>query len=351
MYEIRPYQDGDREKLKVLMLEVWPDRPEAAFERRWWWHSTNPPLTVVEESGSGLLVGLCAHIDFTLCANKKLQRGAWLVDFFVSDRCQGAGLGKRLTQAVMERNPITASLSQTDAAWRAFQKLGWHNRKTAQLYLNALPLVPAAMPTVRLFMPSAQITEIREVDILSAASLETYAADLDRLWQGLCHRYDALVSRSAQDLILRYSPRKDRNYRLTCAYRGNELIGYMVTRLCPPHSLNSLKRFAVGLIVDYLVAPEEGLVFGALLDRAGQALNERGAQCLLCLSTVPEFHKSLVSRGYLHGKTPLLGRKLSAMNIGFTCFSRIEEGGLLDLKWFLTLGDCDMDLLWGETPV
>jgi GNAT superfamily N-acetyltransferase len=349
MFEIRPYQDGDRDKLRVLMLEVWPDRPVEAFERRWWWHSANPPLTVVEGLENGAIVGLCAHIEFSLYAHGKLQHAAWLVDFFVSDRFQGLGLGKRLTQALMARYPITASLSQTNAAWRAFQKLGWHDRQTAQLYLNVLPLVSAAMPIVRFFLPDAPILEIRETEILSSSSLEAYEDDIDTLWQKLRYRYDILVSRSTRDIIHRYAPRPDRTYRFTCAYRDNELIGYMVTRLCPSNSLKSLKRFPVGLIVDYLLAPEEDLTFGVLLDRAGQSMVALGAKCLLCLSTLPEFHKRLTSRGYLHAKSPFLGRKLSAMNIGFTYFTEVGLERPSDSKWFLTLGDCDMDLLWGET--
>jgi GNAT superfamily N-acetyltransferase len=350
MFEIRAYQEGDKDKLRDLIMSVWPDRPAEAFDNRWWWQFEKPPLYVIEEIDNGLIVGLCAYIDFDLFSNGSLTQGAWLVDFFVSDRCQGAGLGKRLTQAVMERHNIIASMSQTDAAWRAFQKLGWHDRQRASLFLNPLPLVPMAMPLARKLASKAKNSEIRIIDILNRDSLSMYEDDLEELWSSIRDRFDAITCRNADALWNRYAPKKNRTYRLSCSYRDGKLIGYMISRLCPPNSLRSLKRLPIGLIVDYLVPPEEYLVFGSLIDEASRSLTELGAKCILCLSTVPEFQKRLISRGYLHSNTPFIGRKLAAMSVGFTCYSDGESKDVGNLKWFLTMGDCDMDRIWGEAP-
>jgi hypothetical protein len=269
----------------------------------------------------------------------------------VSHGHQGKGLGKALTEAITERTPVLASLSQTDAAWKVFQKSGWHPRQTAKLYLCPLPMIPGAMPLLRSVLPTAPALRM-EVAAISGPT----DPELDALWNELRDSFDALVVRDARQLWSRYGMRQDRGYRIIRACRDNRLCAYMIVRVCPPNSLRSLKRYPMGrhplgLIVDYLVQPDEPRVFAALLDEAGRTLAARGARSILCLSTVPAFHRPLVVRGYLHGGTPLLARKLSSMNVGFTFFTKPGERELAERRWFLTLGDCDMDLTWGESPV
>lgn len=352
MYDVRAYQPGDKERLRHLIREVWSDRPPQMFDRRWWWHCDSPPLFVAEEQATVAIVGVCAHREFSLFSGGKILDGAWLVDLFVAQKHQGKGLGRALAQTVMARFSVTASLLQSDAAWGAFRKIGWHERHTAKLYLNPVVLIPGALRALAAIRSTDHSLHVEQA-VMSAEPAGN--PQLDDLWSGLCTRFEALAVRDAQRIQARYGVRPDRRYEILRAYRNGKLCAYMMVRLCPPRSLASLRRYPMGrvplgLIVDYLVDPGEPRVFATLLDRAHRILLGQGARCFLCLSTVPAFHRELTGRGYLHAGSPLLGRKLSSMDVGFTSYARPSLSDVAGRRWFLTLGDCDMDLTWGESP-
>jgi GNAT superfamily N-acetyltransferase len=353
MYEIRLYRPDDRERLRSLIRNVWPERPPQAFDCRWWWYYEKPPLFVAEEKGTGAIVGVCASPPFSLFSRDKTVSGVWFVDFFVLNEHKGKGLGKALSRAVMEQCPVTASLSQTDEAWAVFKKLGWHERQVAKLYLNPMALLPGVVPVLNAL--GAADPSVR-IERCAAADITADDYELNNLWETLRTRYEALTLRDAGQLRVRYGLRSDREYLMLRAYRAGRLCAYMMIRICPPSSLRSLKRYFIGryplgLVADYLVDPDEPLVFATLLDAASRVSMKQGAKSLLCLSTVPAFHHALVSRGFLHGSTPLLGHKLSTMDVSFTYYNRPGHEELASCGWYLTLGDCDMDLTWGESPV
>jgi hypothetical protein len=360
MHEIRPYQSKDRERLRTLIGEVWPARPPQVFDSRWWWQLDPAPLFVSEDTESGAIVGVCAYIQFLVYSGKQTMDGAWLVDLFVSNTYQGRGLakarkgsGRALSRAVMDTTQITASLSQTNAAWRTLHRIGWRERQSASLYLNPLGLIPGAIPLIRLFVPNDPALR---VDVAGTPANADQVFQLDELWTRLRDRFDALAVRDAERLRVRFGPREGRCYQMLRAYRGGSLCGYMLVRVCPPNSLRSLKRHPMGrhplgLIVDYLVDPDETRTFGTLLNEATRLLMAQGAKSLLCLATVPAFQSELTKRGFMGAGSPLVGRRLSNMDVGFTCYSAPGQPDLSGFKWFLTLADCDLDLTWGESPV
>src|SRR5512137_1716701 len=135
---VRPYAPADHAALLDLLREVWPHKHDVAahVEDRWWWRHASPPILVAGDTRTLRLLALCAFMPFTLIAGGTPHSAAWFVDFFVRPDCQGRGIGSRLTRAVQERFAVTASLSQTEAAWRVFQKLGWHPRTPVPLYTH-----------------------------------------------------------------------------------------------------------------------------------------------------------------------------------------------------------------------
>jgi len=352
-YRIRRFEPADREGLRRLIYEVWPDRPPEVFDKRWWWRTESPPLFVAEDEASGAIVGVCAFPAFPLYFDNRTVNATWFVDFFVSDKHQGKGIGKALSLAVMKEFAVTASLSQTEAAWQTFKRLGWQERQTTKLYLNPWGLLPGANALLRAIAPVDRGLRLESGEFVILPAL---ASAHDALWQALRSRYQALSVRDAQTLATRYARRDDRHYEIVRAWRGERLCGYMIIRVCPPNSLRSLKRYPVGrrpigLVVDYLAAPDEPLVFASLLDAAAELLEARGARSMLCLCSVDAFHPHLTRRGFLHGGTPLLRQKLATMDVSFTAHFQPNETVLIGRRWFLTLGDCDMDLTWGESPV
>jgi GNAT superfamily N-acetyltransferase len=329
---VRPYAEADRLPLLELMRQVWPRKPEVDQEvnRRWWWRQPEPPLCVVDDPAGQRLVGLCAYMPFTLRARGQDLPSAWFVDFYVLPDFQGHGLGKRLTAWVQERFAVTASLSQTEMAYRVFKKLGWQTRTPVTMYVNPWPvrgLLPKAAGGLRV--------SSHAIDPGFPA-----AADLDALWTRLRDAYPSITRRSSADLVQRYAPREGRRYQLVCAYRGRDCVGFLISRMVETAAGTQ------GLIVDYLVGPEDADVFAGLLGAAGNWLLDGGAKRIACLSTVPAFERVMRRAGFFSPNTPLIGRAFRHNTKWLTYHSKVDPSLVDPSRWYLTLGDCDLDEVW-----
>jgi GNAT superfamily N-acetyltransferase len=343
VYSIRPYRPEDRDSLRELARnDVWAHRPPETFDRRWWWRERNPPLLVVEDTDGGGIVGFCAYYAFTLYSRSTSTPAAWFVDFFVSSKHQRKGLGKALTREVMDRFPLTAALWATEGSWAVFERLGWTDQRLVDIYLNPWPVIPIiGRATVLKRRPHGAMR--LEASPIGEALVRP--EELDALWLRVRDSYEALGVRDSETLA-RYRARPGRQYTMIRAYRDSQLAGYMVVRLLPAGSLRPLRRFPVGLVVDYLLDRDDSHLFGHLLDEASRTLIALGARCVVCLSTERTFHAPLVRRGFLGARTPLVGRKLSRMRIAFTFFARSELAPPSS-DWMLTFADADSDLSWG----
>jgi GNAT superfamily N-acetyltransferase len=333
---VRPYAEADRLPLLELMRQVWPRKPEVDQEvnRRWWWRQPEPPLCVVDDPAGQRLVGLCAYMPFTLRARGQDLPSAWFVDFYVLPDFQGHGLGKRLTAWVQERFAVTASLSQTEMAYRVFKKLGWQTRTPVTMYVNPWPvrgLLPKAAGGLRV--------SSHAIDPGFSA-----AADLDALWTRLRDAYPSIARRSSTDLVQRYAPREGRRYQLVCAYRGRDCVGFLISRMV--ESASDTAPSTQGLIVDYLVGPEDADVFAGLLGAAGNWLLDGGAKRIACLSTVPAFERVMRRAGFFSPNTPLIGRAFRHNTKWLTYHSKVDPSLVDPSRWYLTLGDCDLDEVW-----
>jgi hypothetical protein len=102
-----------------------------------------------------------------------------------------------------------------------------------------------------------------------------------------------------------------------------------------------------GLIVDALAKPDDTGAFAALLSEAGRHLLELGATRLYCLATPPGWRRVLGRRGFLSAETPVFGARLKTQTKWLTCVT--SASSVPDLAdWFVTLGDCDLDLAWTD---
>ena len=333
---VRPYATQDDVRLLALLRAVWSHKRdiEKHVEDRWWRQWDEPPLYVVEDPDQGTLVGVCAGIPFALRTNGMELPSAWFVDFYVRPDYQGKGLGKRLTQAVQDRHAVTASLSQTAMAYRVFQKLGWSDRSPVTLYVH---------PLARRWMFRSASSQHRIVTAAFDGSLPVWL-DVDALWVRVRNAFPAIAVRSSASLLARYAARGDRQYVLVGAYRGHELAGYMIVRVV--EALSSNARPPQGLIVDYLVHPDDTDAFGALLSEAASMLVARGVNRIYAISTVPACQRVLRARGFLSPSTPLLGRWITGNTKWFTFVAKPGVLSPLPGDWHLTLGDCDLDYAW-----
>jgi GNAT superfamily N-acetyltransferase len=330
---VRPYAAGDRGALVELLTEVWSRKRDIdrEIEQRWWWQHAPPPLYVVEQRAERRLAGLCAFLPFSLRTHGRDVSAAWFVDFYVLPEHQGRGWGRRLTQAVQDRFPITASLSQTAMAYRVFQKMGWRERTPVTVYMH-----PWA---VRGVFPAPA----RDLRVTTSApdAARNLAGDLDALWNRVRDAFGAVSTRDSATLLPRFASRPGREYSIVRCHRGEDCAGYMVVRIVPGAA--GRRR---GLIVDHLAHPDDGAAFKALLSAAASVLIEGGVRRIYCLSSAPQFERILRSRGFLSPDTPIVGRRLRSQRKWLTWTARPDVPPIDPAGWFLTMSDCDLDYTW-----
>lgn len=322
-FVVRPYAAGDRGRLLELLRQVWPNRQplEPHVDRRWWWQFAEPPILLVEQTRTGALAGLCAYMPFRLRTGGRDRDAAWFVDFYVLAEHQGRGFGRRLTEAVQSRFAVAASLSQTAMAWRVFEKLGWRERAAVQMAMHPWP---------KSWMFGRRTGfEVSRHPIDAKLPVK---ADLDALWAGVAQSYPAIASRTSEELVRRYSSHGGRAYDLICARRGGQCAGYMVVR-------------SPGLIVDVLARPDDAGAFAAMLSEACSHLIDLGATRLYCLATPAAWRRVLGRHGFLAAGTPLVGARLKSQTKWLT-MSTSDASVPAPADWFVTLGDCDLDLAW-----
>ena len=338
-YIVRDYRPDDKERLRELCRDVWSDRPAETFERRWWWSQDRPPLKLAEDPSSRALVGFCGFAPFSLFFQGRSYPSAWFADFFITEAHQGKGLGRQLAGAVMEGFELAASLNHNEAALSLFKKMDWKEHRVADLYLYPWLLIPGVSRWQALSRKK-DAYEIK-VDAWPLSAPEEF----DSLWRQARDRWAPLACRDAAALERRYGPLK-RDYKMLRCCKDGALVGYMVTRIAPAGAIRSLPARPTGLIVDFLVRPEESSeIFRALLAGALQHLARDGASCIMSLATTEPFARELARHGFLHAASPLIGPRLSRLKARFA-FTGPACAALGPAPWYLTLGDADLDLMW-----
>lgn len=327
---IRPFAHGDRPALYDLLAEIWPDRTPQTLDARWWWSRDPSPLMVAQDP-DGALAGVCAHIPFTLRDGGRDLHGAWVVDFFVCPSRQGQGIGGRLVAALAERFGLLASLNQTEAAWGAFRRAGWRERSLAPMYLA--PDSRAAR-----LLASLQRRPHPRADM--SVGPPVFDAAFQEFWLSVRDRLPPASLRDAATLDARFA-RSGRGYALLSARLGGQLRGYAVARVLPPGSIRSFAGHRVALVADHLVDPGAPGVFADLVQATAGWAATQGVRFVLCMAVDPAHRRVLRRAGFLGPDTPLVGRRLGKLAVGFTATSNAPGP-----PWHLTPLDCDVDLLF-----
>lgn len=332
---IGPFDVAEKDRLYEFLLEIWTDQSRDSLDRRWWWRFTPPPLLVARDTDDDI-VGVCAYIPFSLWTEAGERKGAWIVDYFVRSTHQGRGIGRRLVEAVEGRFEFMASLNQSDAAMAVFARMGWTERSYVSLYICPAPRLARALLGVR-----ARTGPEVNVSVSPAA----FGAEFQRLWEACRDSLAPIADRSASYLQNRFGPASGRDYRLITARVNGTLAGYMVMRSLPRGSLRSLPGQAVGLVADYLVDPAHSAVFASLI-REATKLTGAHARFLIALAVDETSQRVIRRSGFLGPDTPLIGRRLRRLALGFTATASAPRHA----PWYLTPLDCDLDLLWGSNP-
>jgi len=337
----RPYEAADRAELRRLTLVRSPEMSATFDQHWWWWLFPTPPMWVIADPQSGQLVGFLGYIPFRLYHRGVEYNSAWLVDGFVLPSHRGQRLGVRLWSTVSGQFQLAASAGQGDAGRAALQRLAWGRRIPVRRYIFPFALIPG---TGKLMQLGHKTCAGLDCETTALTEESAFDAEFDRLWARVRDALSPLGARDAAALRARYAKEPSRPYTLLKCRRGGELVGYLIARFCPRHTLTPLPGVRVGLIVDYLADPQDREAHALLLREAKHHLLRRRAQVLIGRTTSQTFHHCLIRAGFLHPDTPLFGWALRRLG-GFLIFK--AQGDLVFPEtWHLTLGDCDSELGW-----
>ncbi|MDB4916480.1 MAG: family N-acetyltransferase [Gemmatimonadetes bacterium] len=328
MITTRAFQPADKPALYDLLAEVWPGESAERHDRRWWWQREETPLRVaVDEDGT--IAGMCGHIPFIARSESGMARAAWIVDFFVRQRFQGQGLGKRLVRSIGSDFDFLASLNQTDAAYMAFSRDGWTARSSVPLMISVSP---------RFFRLASSLRNARGVRVERGAP--AFDESFDALWSEVNAGLVCAV-RDRAALTARFAT-PTRDYHLVRAQRDGRLAGYAVMRVLPPGSIRSFARFPIVMVSDYYAPAGDAVVFTALMQEVARFASEQRVRFVLCMSTHRAHQRALGAGGFLSHESPAVGPRLRKLAVGFTTTPSAPPGA-----WHLTPFDCDLDILFG----
>jgi hypothetical protein len=114
---------------------------------------------------------------------------------------------------------------------------------------------------------------------ISVRRVRKFPAKIDEFWEKNLDSYDFIVERSSQYLNWRYCDSRAGNYEVFLAEEGDEILGYSVA------GVNRIREdYPVSYVVDLVACGGRGDVYGALLARMVDRLDEEGINIVLGLA-------------------------------------------------------------------
>lgn len=339
-YVLRHPTRDDKRRLSEFSKLIWPNESPDKLSSRWWWKNTDKPeCWLAEHQSSGDIAAMCGARRSRFWANGKAYNAVSICDWDVSPYHKNKGLGRQLLQKASEGFEICYTTSISESAAKAFSQLGWHSDSRIPIYLGN--------PYLSAFL--GQKAHSPGVDIRTVNACSNLPIDerlFDNLWERTKHSGYVGMIRNAQFLmdLLKYSP--ERNYQLSMAFSGGALEGYMLFRTLPQKSFRRLPLTRVGLISDFLCAPNSQ-VFGPLMAHATTSFAKQRVSISAILTTDISAKHDLVKLGFTSANQPLFRNILHSAHT--RCMLSTSED-IPDLeRWHLTFADNDMDLIFGST--
>ena len=336
-YLIRYPRSTDLPGLRALAAELWGPNFAGQFDSRWWWNDGPPHCWVSEHVESGAIAAICGARRSRFSLGGKTVSTTTINDWYVSSRHSGKGLGRALVSKCAESSDFLYTSAISDSAAVAFTRMGWAGDIRHSMFIGNPHLT--ALRAQR--MSSLISIERRRLDGLAPLDL----TEIDTIWDSL--QWDAVAMMVRDSAFLRnhvqLSGRQD--YSLLVAKEGSRPVGYLLFRILPQGSFQSVPFGRVGLVSDYLVSRGDTDVLRALVATVARHFATEGVRVLLSLASDP-LHRSVLHRLGLVSPGSALG------SIGHRFTSRsmyvpTTGGSLLTASWHVTFADNDTDLILG----
>ena len=350
-YQFFWYTKSDRDEVFDFIRSVHSPEVSARLITQWDWKYTNNPFNRYSEPKILLLkdgsqiAGFNGDIFFRATVHGRELLVHQFCDLVIHPDYRGLGLSRRYVE-----EGKTSDLYSFSWLNEASRRSGVNLRTDYEPRI--VPLVKP-MPLQLLFgrragghgceiwsnVASSVARFLSCMASVSAGRIEATEVDafddrMDVFWQRVKGDYPVILVRDLRYLRWRFMQRPDVKYRILLAMRGEEVAGYMVFRSV------QRKKLVAGYLVDFLVEGRSLRLLSVLAAEAVARLRKEGATFVICLATDQSYRKMLHLLGFLPWYWGAIGY--------LAVHADQAEPKLPDLgnthKWFLTLGDGDIEM-------
>ncbi|MCY7377195.1 MAG: GNAT family N-acetyltransferase [Pyrinomonadaceae bacterium] len=352
--QIKQFELSEKNQLLAFLREAYAENPRMWNERFWDWHflenpyieTDNLPIWVVKNGAE--IVGQLGAIPVRLKVGEAVENAIWILDFIVSEKYRGQGLGKKLVAAAEAFCPLGLGVNTNEqTAPQLLQKLGWRIIGKIPRY-NKILFPGEALREISRFKPLRAVSNAvfapfrpgKIKDFLGKNNLrlvETFDSSFDELWRESAADYSCGVAREAAILKWQYRDQPDKKFDVLGFYENEILRGYAVLFFRKSDERGALPKAAITDLCYDSANPTETI--DALLRGALQIALERRAGTLVTDVIDDLIAERLIFFGFHRVKNPLqlMVKTPTAQDVLYDAS-----------RWFLTRGDSDISIF--ESP-
>ena len=339
-------REEDEEELFGLYRDVFGHEMTEASRRRWAWQYRDnpcsdgaPEIWVAREGGR--ILGQYASMPVRLWWGDREVRASWGMDVFLREEVRGQGVGALLFDTWSQNVDVALGLGLTTSSYNLFQKLGYRGVGPVPFYRKILD--PAAVLARRVGRAAATIAGPLLGAALRSLNPEApeggagvavrpatgFGLEYDRLWARARPSYAMCVRRDAAYLEWKYERCPHRRYARWEARRGDDLVGFAVSR----HE--DYRGLRLGWITDVFTEASDGAARQALLSAVLADFRQARVARAQAFSLHAGLGNEMLRRGFSRGPSPMQ----------FCVRSRAGGNEVLadPGRWHVVFGDSDMD--------
>jgi hypothetical protein len=329
--EIVTYRPEHEGELLAFLRQQFPDSPQKADAAFFHWRFARNPLGQALDLyhlavDKGRIVGQIAALRDRLWARGRWFDCGWLVDLIVAPEYRGvrsAMAAPLLLQSVIKQAPMLCITGAGPKLTRFYKALGWEYREIASTcFAIRRPgaLLAVARTTGEPHSPPSALMKLADLgcSALQATrrlwreqfsapwefeACESFGAEIDSLVERVLPSLAVTSFRSSNYLNWKFTQRPlGTHFAITARRRGRAQVeGYMVTKIMcrRPHG-----RWAE--VVDFLVDPQDGPVFDALLDQTLRQAFSLDVDFVRLRCSLPQHHRRLRAPFWITRNRPVI---------------------------------------------
>jgi hypothetical protein len=301
------------------------------------------------------IVGCLGYVPLDMTLDRKIERGAWLVNWMVDPGSRHLLLGPLLMREAMRQFTITLTIGPNQEAREILSRMGWWSYGELRRFVAVLDRAGGNALSIagELSWPEASIEATHCAPSAPSAGVtrvERYGPEATDLWERLQARPGLDVAgtrRSAEFLNWRYADHPSFRYRLFAQHEHGLLTGLAIYRIEVPRDV----PIRIGRLVEWVEAFDAtgtscSTVLAAVLDDArSEGVSMMDFFCGDRQRAAQITRHGFVGDPSVTSAVPLVFQPIDRRRTGIWLMAYVRSGAALlaSLDWHVTKGDGDQD--------